>query len=151
MEHQKKIIAGSIIIAIFVLLVSISSWYVWNEIYFGNVCSCAVPLPILLPLLASIGLLVGTLVYYTFSPNPGRPDMTPALAFLNSPEMELVKALAENSGELSQARLSSLTGLSKVSTFRALEKLRERGVIEKERKGKTNMIKLSKGISSLFR
>jgi uncharacterized membrane protein len=60
---------------------------------------------------------------------------------LNPEEKEVVKKLFENRGEILQSKLSKSFG--KVKTFRVLENLRKRGVIEKEPYGKTNLIKLS--------
>ena len=68
MKGPKKIVSGSILITIFVLIVSLTSLYVQAEIQQGSVCTCIIPLPVLIPILASIGMLVGTLVYYLFSP-----------------------------------------------------------------------------------
>ena len=156
MNHQKKIIIGSILIAIFVLVVSMSSWYVWNEMYFVDVCSCAVPLPVLIPVLSSIGLLTGTLLYYIFSPNKASPDKKSVdrhsiLKLLNGAEREILNTLIEKGGELSQTAIGKETGLSKVVVFRSLEKFRLKGIIKKESKGKTNMIVLDDGIMGIFR
>ena len=152
MDHPKKIITGSLLIIIFVLIVSMSSWYVWNEMYFGDVCSCALPLPILIPVLASIGLLVGTLVYYIFSPGFERESVRKEtiLKLLNETEGKIIESLIENSGELSQTRITSMTGLSKVNVFRSLEKLVSKGIVEKEKKGKTNTIRLAEDIMKVF-
>lgn len=152
MSQQKKIIAGSLMIAIFVLIVAISAWYVQNEIYFGDVCSCAIPLPIIIPVLASVGLLTGTLFYYMLSPKSEKRhvDRNAALRMLNGAERKLVKAILEHSGEVSQASLGKETGMTKVGVFRSLEKLKERGIIEKTSTGKTNSIRLSKDIMDIF-
>jgi len=153
MEHPKKIIAGSLLIVIFVLIVSITSWYVQNIIYSGDICSCAVPLPVLIQVLASIGMLVGTLVYYIFSPrfekSPVEKDSV--LKLLNETESKIVDTLINNNGELSQAKISSLTGLSKVKVFRSLEKLVSRDIVKKEKKGKTNVIRLAEDIMKMFK
>jgi len=152
MDHPKKVIIGAILIVIFVLVVTLSSWYVWNEMYFGDVCSCAIPLPILIPVLASIGMLTGTLVYYIFSPrferNPVPKDSI--MKMFNAKERNLMNIILENGGKISQARIGHETGLSKVNVFRSLEKLKERGVIEKESRGKTNIIKLSEDVMKIF-
>ena len=152
MEHPKKIITGALLIAIFVLVVSVSSWYVWNEMYFGDVCSCAIPLPILIPVLASVGLLTGTLVYYMFSPQfeKRRVDKDIILRMLNKSEKAVVNAIIEGGGEISQARIGQATGLSKVSVFRSLERLKQRGIIEKESMGKTNSVRLAGDIMGMI-
>ena len=156
MQHSKKIIVGAMLIVIFVIIVSISSWYVWNEMYFGDVCSCAVPLPILIPVLASVGLLTGTLVYYIFSPNnadgkKSQVDRRSALRLLNGTERDIMNVLIENGGEVTQSKIGKETGLSKVVVFRSLDRLRSRGIISKEGKGKTNIIRLDDDIMNVFR
>ena len=152
MNHPKKIVIGSLIIVIFVLLVSMSSWYVWNEIYFGDVCSCAFPPPILITVLASIGLLVGTLTYYIFSPSFEKaPVCREAILKLFDPdERGIILTLINAGGEASQASIGKSTGLSKVKVFRYLEKLIAKGILEKERYGKTNTIRMSDDLSELL-
>ncbi len=142
MEHSKKVITGAMVIVIFVLIVSMSSWYVWNEIYFGDICSCALPLPILIPVLASVGLLAGTVIYYIFSPDgKGRPGGDP-LVLMEPDERAIMKVIISNGGKVPQSRIVEETGLSKVKVFRTIEKLKRREIICKEKFGKTNNIKL---------
>ena len=152
MEHPKKVIVGSMVITIFVLVVTLSSWYVWNVIYFGDVCSCVIPLPILIPVLASIGLLVGTLVYYMFSPNFDKAPLCKEaiLKLLEAGEREIISVLIDSGGRASQTSLGKSTGMSKVKVFRLLEKLVSRGIVEKESHGKTNMIMLSEDLKDLL-
>ena len=152
MDHSKKIIVASLFIVIFVLVVTFSSWYVWNEIYFGDVCSCAVPLPILLPVVASIGLLTGTVTYYLFSPRFEKTLTNKEAVFkmLNSTEAKILKFIVDNNFEVSQAKIVQETGISKVNVFRCLEKLKRREIINKESVGKTNMVKLSDDIKAIF-
>jgi len=57
-------------------------------------------------------------------------------------EREVLRMLIDNKGEISQAQVSKKLG--KVRAFRAIEKLRRRGILEKEKRKKTNLIKLSK-------
>ncbi len=152
MQHQKKVIIVAMLIVIFVLLVSISSWYVQLIIESGTVCSCAIPLPILFPIIASIGLLVGTIIYYISYPGGQKVclDKESVLIFFSGVERDIMDTLISNKGEMSQAAIVRLTGIPKVKVFRSLEKLRMRGMIEKESRGKTNTIRLSETVSRLF-
>jgi len=152
MRHSKKIIGGSLVIAIFVLIVSLTSWYVQLQIEAGTICSCAIPLPILIPFVSSIGLLVGTLVYYMYSPESKdkKIERDSVLKFLDPPEREIMDAILDNNGEVSQARIVSETGIPKVRVFRSLERLRAKGIIMKERFGKTNLIKLPDDVRKIF-
>jgi uncharacterized membrane protein len=152
MEQPKKIIASSLLIVIFVLVVSLTSWYVQIQIESGTVCSCAIPLPILIPIIASIGLLIGTVVYYMFSPRFEKKqiDKNSVLKLLDNTEQKVMNVIIDNKGEISQARIVSLTRMPKVKVFRSLEKLRVKGIIEKENLGKTNRIKLNEEMSKIF-
>ncbi len=154
MEQHKKIVLGALIVVIFVLIVSITSWYVQIMIDTGSICSCAIPLPILVPVLASIGLLIGTVLYYLFSPVSGkcigRGQRDAILNLLNETEKKIMYSIITNRGELSQAGIVNVTGLPKVKVFRALERLRARGIISKENMGKTNRVMLSEELKSIF-
>jgi len=158
MQHQKKIVVGSLIIAIFVLAISITSWYVQMIIEEGMFCSCVVPLPILIPVLASVGLLIGTLLYYIFSPVPectknNTETVEIRKTFLkpfDETEKKIIETIADNQGELTQASIVSLTGISKVKVFRSLEKLNFKNIITKEKKGKTNTIALASDIKKIL-
>lgn len=152
MEHSKKIVTVSMIMTIFVLVVSLTALYVQAQIEAGTVCTCAIPLPVLIPLLASIGLLVGTLIYYISSPRFEKKgvDRNSVLKFLDSTEQKVVGAILNNKGEISQARIVSETGLPKVKVFRSLEKLKSKGILEKEKFGKTNKITLSDDLRNIF-
>ncbi len=156
MNYSKKVISGAMLITIFVLVVSLSSLYIQTQIQQGTICTCAIPLPVFVPILASIGLLVGTLVYYSFSPGaeaskpfrePGRKAL---LKFLDDKEAAVVGVLLGSRGELSQAKITELSGLPKVKVSRMLDRMRARGIIEKKRKGKVNIITLSEDIKQAF-
>jgi uncharacterized membrane protein len=101
----------------------------------------------MIPILASIGLLAGTLIYFTFSPKPGpgKPQCPEVLLkALGEDESALIRALLLNGGSLSQTALTRITGLQKVKVFRILERLKSRGLVEKIPAGKTNTITLTK-------
>ncbi len=151
MEHQKNIVVGSMLIVIFALAVSIITWYIQGLIYSGEVCSCFIPLPILIPLTGSIGLLTGTLVYYMFSPRFEKClDRKTLLSFFRDEEAVIIDCLLDNRGQLSQSRIVRSTGLSKVKVHRVLERMRKTGVVEKMPNGKTNKILLKKEIVDII-
>ncbi len=68
------------------------------------------------------------------------------LKFLNPDERKLVDLLIENNGKALQAELTRLPGMSKVKSHRIIQRLMDRGVIEKETLGKTNIVRFSKEI-----
>jgi predicted transcriptional regulator len=151
MEQSKKIMAGALVIAIFTLMVSLITWYIQGLIYAGNVCSCFIPLPIFIPLIGSIGLLIGILVYYLFSPKFERKiDKKIILGLFDGPGADILNCLIENNSEASQSHIVKKTGISKVRVHRTLEKLKKSGIIEKKSDGKTNHIILKKEIAEML-
>ncbi len=152
MNHSKKIITATMTISIFVLVISIMSWYIQLLLDAGNICSCAIPLPILIPVTASIGLLIGTFIYYLFTPPPECRTLEKTLLriLFSGEEAEIIESLVKGDGKKSQAGIVRETGIPKVRVFRALERMRSRNIIEKEPHGKTNMISVNPEIGKLF-
>ncbi|MCK4730496.1 MAG: hypothetical protein KAT28_04205 [Candidatus Aenigmarchaeota archaeon] len=151
MEQEKKLILGILILSIFVFIVAASSMYVQTEISSGNVCGCAVPIPIFIPFLASIGLFIGTLLYYLFFPkHENKIDKKIILNFFEKEEKEIMGKLIENKGSCLQSKLTRETSLSKVQVFRILENLVKKNIVNKESYGKTNTVKLNEWIIKLF-
>ncbi len=152
MNHSKKIITVTMIISIFVLTISIISWYVQLQLDAGTFCSCAIPLPILIPVTASIGLLIGTVIYYIFAPNPENKliDRKMLHMFFSGEEARIIEKILDCNGELSQTKIVNLTGIPKVRVFRTLERLKMKNAIKKEPHGKTNMIKINHELAKLF-
>ena len=148
MEDGKKMILGMMLISVFVLMVGISSFYVQTQIEIGNVCGCLIPIPIFIPFLASVGLFIGTLVYYFLSPKfePKKIDKNVFMKIFDNQEKELINHLLKNEGESTQARIVRDTGMSKVRVFRLLENLRKRDIVSKVPHGKTNLILFDKNL-----
>ncbi|OIN87916.1 MAG: hypothetical protein AUJ50_02240 [Candidatus Aenigmarchaeota archaeon CG1_02_38_14] len=67
-------------------------------------------------------------------------DAKVMLDMLPNDEKEMILRLVGSNGEISQSRLSGIFG--KVRTFRTVESLKKRGIVVKEKYGKTNMVKL---------
>ncbi len=149
MEEQKKMIIGMTVISIFVLLVGISSFYVQTQIDTGNACGCIIPISLFIPFLASVGLLIGTLVYYFFNPikNGIKIKRSVFMKLFTRDEREVIGLILGSKGEVLQSRLVSGTGLGKVKVFRVLERLIERGVVRKEPYGRTNRIVIDSNIA----
>ena len=153
MDNIKKMFTGILILSVFVFVISVISLYVEMNIESGDLCGCIIPLPFFIPFVGSMGLFIGTLLYYLLSPrfdNRRRVDMKVVMRILNSSEALIIQKLIENNGELPQSRLSSLSGLSKVKTFRVIESLIKKGVITKQPLGKTRLIRLEKDIMEIF-
>ena len=151
MEDSKKVILGILILSVFVLIVSVSSFYVQTEISSGNACGCSIPIPLFIPFLASIGLFMGTMIYYLLSPkfDKKKIDKNSLLNFLEGDERKVFGVVLDKK-EINQAQLVRETNLSKVKISRIIKRFENKGLIEKVSIGKINMIKLNKKISELI-
>lgn len=156
MATPKKIVLGVSVLAIFVFIVSAVSLYIQNLVAQNLLCACIIPVYMIIPLLSSVGIFIGTFVYYLVSERAERTEqdlkqnIEKTLVFLQRGEREILKKVIEGGGKATQASLTRDTDLSKVQVFRTLERLRSRGVIEKESHGKTNIIRLSENLQGLF-
>lgn len=152
MDLKKKLLIVVIVIAGFVFGVSFSTLYAQVHIAEGTACSCTLPIPLLIPTFSSLGVFVGSIVYYMLSPAISREvrkvDTKAILDLLEPLEKEIIRRLVENKGEISQSKLS--TEFGKVKAFRVIEALKNRGVVEKVPYGKTNKIKLNEKFVKLF-
>ena len=152
MDFGRKIVLGTIIIAGFIFLVSITTLYVQTQI--AEKGFCPIPLPLLVPAFASLGVFIGSLTYYlTFikieeSKEKRSEIVSSMLEILQSDEREVIKMLVENKGEILQSKLSRALG--KVKAFRIIESLMRRGVVVKEPYGKTNKIKLNEKFKDIL-
>lgn len=150
----KNFIIGVILIAGFIFIVSFSTFYAQVHIDRGDLCSCTVPIPLLIPILSSLGIFVGSLVYYLLFPKIEEDrekytrDTLTLIDLLSPEEREIVKTIVESGGKVTQSKISMKIG--KVKTHRILKELESRGVVEKERYGKTNMVKLAEKFAKIF-
>jgi len=146
MNLAKKLVITIMLITGFIFAVSFSTLYVQTNIVEGTACSCTLPIPLLIPTFSSLGILVGSFVYYMMFSRlkdtevKSVKDARILIDMLQFDEKKIIEKLIENKGEMTQSKLSSLFG--KVKTFRVLENLKRRGIVIKESYGKTNKIKL---------
>jgi len=110
----------------------------------------------LIPVFISIGIVIGVVVFFFMASRLEKKQkdlqkVTEALVqFLSKDEKLVVKKILEGDGKVLQAEVSRLEGLGKVKSHRVLQRLLDRGVIEKESFGKTNIIKLNKDIKEIL-
>jgi uncharacterized membrane protein len=151
-DPQKKILFGILLITIFIFMVALSSLYVQFQIDNENVCGCLIPVSLFIPLLACIGLFMGTLIYYLISPRfeAKKIDTGTLLKLLDADDSKLISIIISNKGEISQSKLGKMSGMSKVKVFRTIENLKRKGIVEKSPHGKTNMIRLGEEFRELF-
>ena len=107
----------------------------------------------LVPVFIIVGIIIGAVLFFFISAklDSRKKDLekvTKALVdFLNRDEKLVVQKLLENNGKVLQAEISRIESLGKVRSHRVVQKLVDRGVIEVEKYGKTNTIKLTKGVA----
>ena len=111
----------------------------------------------LLPFVAFIGLLIGTLVYYIMSDKIIHQEQSLKknsriiLNFLTGQEKKVIETLLENEGKVQQYELSHLPNLNKLKTHRILVNLEQKGIIHKEKLGKINKIVLNKELYEVLK
>jgi len=136
------------IMSVFIVIVSLSSIYVYSSIYSGNACNCTIPLYFLTSLLPSIGLIVGAIVAYLLGlrlkeTKSKSKSMTRAIFKLfNKDERKVINELIKNEN-VTQASLSSTTDLNRVKIYRLILELERKNILKKEEKGKTYTLSLT--------
>ena len=147
MNNGQKALAAIIVIALAVAF----AWYYANECAKlltpeEATCSTAeklLPAITLLPIFVLSGIIVGAIAFYLLSKKSNNSNVGPMLSLLPQDERTIVKRLNEKDGEAMQSELTNLDGMTKVKSHRAVQKLKEKGVVEVQQKGKTNIVRLT--------
>jgi len=134
-----------------VFSVTFATLYAQTHIIEGTACSCTLPIPLLIPMFSSFGILVGLISFYLLLPTieKSREEAKNWIELLDPVEREVIRMIVENEGKTTQAKISKEIG--KVKAFRVLERLRKRGIIEKIKERKTNIIKISNKFEFLLK
>jgi len=152
------------IVAAFVFAVSFFTLYAQTHISEGTACRCTLPIPILIPTLSSIGVMVGSLVFYFMSGRAHekareirvenvsaiKDSAFSMLKMLPSDEKKLLELMAGSGGKILQSRLPNDLGIDKVKSFRLVQRLIIRGILEKNPYGKTNIIMLKENFRKIL-
>jgi len=143
MEIKRKLIIFGILVSTFVFSVTFATLYAQTHIIEGTACSCTLPIPLLIPMFSSFGILVGLISFYLLLPSieKSKEEAKNWIELLDPLERDVIKMIIDNEGKITQAKISKEIG--KVKAFRVLERLKERGIIEKIKERKTNIIKFS--------
>jgi len=151
MELKRKLIIFGILVSTFVFSVSFATLYAQTHIIEGTACSCTLPIPLLIPMFSSFGILVGLVSFYLLLPTIERSkkEIKNWIELLDPLEKEIIEMIIEGEGRITQAKISRKIG--KVKAFRVLERLKKRGLIEKIKEKKTNLIKLSNKFEFLLK
>ncbi|HID72836.1 TPA: hypothetical protein EYP38_02740 [Candidatus Micrarchaeota archaeon] len=158
-EKNRKVLFGLIAVAIFVLVVfylprffeqeiptvCIANGECQHEAYVDSVIS-------FMPAIIVLGFLLGVgASYFYFErkielPVPQADRNKALLSMLHPSERKIMQKIIDNGGEALQSDLSRIEGVGKVRAHRVIDRLIRRGVLEKEEKGKTNVLRLKKDI-----
>lgn len=113
-------------------------------------------LTLLIPIFILSGIVIGTVVFFFMTSkleNKAKDleGITNALLqFLNKEEKAVVQKIIEGKGKVFQSEISRIEGIGKLKSHRIVQRLADRKVIEIERHGKTNIIKLEKSIHNVL-
>jgi hypothetical protein len=147
---ENRLLIGVILLAGFIMAVSAASMYAQFHILSGTLCGCGFPVELLIPLLSSAGLLVGSLVYYFISSHKEKKDYTPLLSLVDYGERIIISEIAKAGGCMAQSSLVEKTGFNKVKVSRLVTELGTKGVIRKSANGVTNNVELEPKIRELI-
>ena len=106
----------------------------------------------LVPVLVLGGIIIGAGVFFFMVSKleNKKKDLEKAtqalIQFLNKDERKVIENILENKGKVFQSEISRIEGIGKLKSHRILQRLSDRGVIEIEKHGKTNIIRLAKNI-----
>jgi hypothetical protein len=159
MTNNRKVLAGLILIAAFVLIVFYTPTIFESRIPVvcieDGVCQHEEYLQSLityLPAVLVLGFMFGVLTSYMYLerkaelPIPSLNRVESILLLLNPTERKIIKKIVDGGGNALQSDISRIEGIGKVRAHRTIDKLIRRGVLIKEEKGKTNILKLKKEI-----
>jgi len=106
----------------------------------------------MVPIFIIIGVVIGAVVFFFMSSrledkSKNLKKVSDILIqFLAKDEKQVVQKLLDNDGKVFQSEISRLEGVGKLRSHRVIQRLSDRGVIEVEHFGKTNIIRLSKSV-----
>ncbi len=110
----------------------------------------------LIPVFIAIGFILGAAAFYFFTENKKveyvevKPNPEAILKLLSKEERKVVSKIVEEGGKALQSEISMLDGMGKVKSHRVIDRLVDRGIIEKEQHGKTNLVKLTKELREIL-
>lgn len=154
---KDKIIKNLLIVVMilvgFIFIVSVACLYTQEAIACGAAASCTIPIPLLIPGIASLGLIIGVITYYFMASQFEKKDKN-ILEYsellekiLTKDEGEVLKFIAKHQ-KTTQAKISSSLNLSRLKVFRIIEKLKQKNIIKKQEDGKSRIIELHKEIKN---
>jgi len=148
-----------VIMIIVAFVVAVSFIYIYLHERFmrmTDACLCGVPMRWILIILTSLGVLVGMFTYYYLmdSFKEEKESLTEGaeetLRFLDKETRKVMETIIDQDGEIHQSKIVEKTGLDRVKVSRKLSQLEDKGIIEKEKSGVSNLIKLKEPYKTLY-
>ncbi len=160
---NKRAIAGILIfiglLALVLYVPTILSETAPEQCFVNNVCQHEEQLESfyrMVPVFIFVGVIIGAAVFFfmTSKLEDKKKDVVKIaqilMQFLNKDEKLVVQKILENDGKVFQSEISRIEGIGKLKSHRIIQRLSDRHVIEIEKHGKTNIIKLSKNIKEVL-
>ena len=160
---NKRAIAGIIIfiglLTLILYIPAILSKTAPEQCFVNGVCQHEEQLESLykmVPVFILIGIIIGAAVFFFMTSKledkkrDAEKIAQTLIQFLNKDEKLVVQKILENDGKAFQSEISRIEGIGKLKSHRIIQRLSDRQVIEIEKHGKTNIIKLSKNIKEVL-
>lgn len=143
----------------FIFFISIAVFYSYSLLQTGDYCTCTETIPLLIIVVASLGLFVGSFAYYylvdrfigKYKKKTGfKKALAPFLGLLDAKERMVIEKLLE-SNSIGQSEIAMVSGLDRVQVTRVLQRLEEKNFIRRTKKGKSNLVELNEEIIGLLK
>lgn len=149
---HKKI--GAVVIAsIYVVLVAIVSVYIHHILHSAGLCEVerlcvlGIPLYYFLPIFSAVGLVTGGVMFYLISEGVSisvirckreyEDKINEIYARLLDKDEYKILTLLKKNKKITQSKISKILGITRLQTFRAVKRLEEKGIVRREKKGKS--------------
>ena len=144
------------IVAGFSTIIFFAISYIKDVILCDVSCSVQNDVAIALVLLSLMGVFVGSFTYYFIAERYEKKidkihsQSNAALRFLDTDDKKIVNSIIKSNGHITQSKLVSITGLSRVKISRHLLSLEQKNIILRKKEGMTNTISLTDDIKKIF-
>jgi len=131
---NKRLVIGLVLVFVLGILFAIV-----NGFY---VSSTNEQLPFIVYAISFVSILVGASIVVMFQWKISKMQIERVLKILPYDERVVIKILLENNNSIEQNKLVAFSGFKKVKISRILQRLEQRGVVEKKSIGNTNLVLL---------
>ncbi len=176
MDKKKAVIAGLIIIAFILAILSVMFYIdtirdqrisdavdmesmtkeqIIQSIYERHAQTA--PFYYFIPIFAFFGIAVGASVYYVLEAQVERKETIikhnteVILRLLDPQQRKVVNKIVEAGGTLQQVEITYMEGHTKVKAHRLVESLAQKGILQKEAMGKMRLLRLDPDLFALLR